>query len=82
MNLIVDINIFRFFISSKLPSPYKNKLIRLLLITVEEKVGKFSKSFMRVAWVGYRNARAHPRFFEGKYQTSKKAIAPYNVDPT
>ena len=63
MNLIVDINIFRFFISSKLPSPYKNKLIRLLLITVEEKVGKFSKSFMRVAWVGLQKCKSATKIF-------------------
>ena len=44
MNLMVDINISRFFIPSNLPSPYKNKLIRLLSITVEKEVGTYHVS--------------------------------------
>ena len=63
MNLMVDINISRFFIPSNLPSPYKNKLIRLLSITVEKEVGKFSKSFMRVAWVGLQKCKSATKNF-------------------
>ena len=36
MNLMVHINIFRFFVSSNLVLPYKDKLIRLLSLTVEK----------------------------------------------
>ena len=48
MNLVVETDIFRFFVSSNLLSPYKSKLIRLLSLTVEREMGIFCKSFIRV----------------------------------
>ena len=66
MNLKVYINIFRFFIPSNLPSPYKNKLIRLLSITVEKEIGKFSTGSTICI------AEMQPRFFKGRGQISKK----------
>ena len=63
MNLIVDINTFRFFVSSNLPSPYKSKLIRLLSLTIEREIEIFSKSFFRFA-----------RFELQKWQRRKKCI--------
>ena len=48
MNLIVDINIFRFFASSNLSSPCRSKLIRLLSLTILGKWENFRAS-IRVA---------------------------------
>ena len=80
MNLIVDINIFRFFISWNLPSPYKNKLIRLLSITVEEKVFKVIHEG-GTGWTTEMQER-NQDFLRAKVRFLKKSIARCNLDPS
>ena len=41
MNLIADINIFRFFVSPNFSSPHKSGLIRMLPLTVEKEMAIF-----------------------------------------
>ena len=48
MNLIVDSDVFRFFVSSNLSLPYKSKLIRLLSPITKKEIGIFSKSLLSV----------------------------------
>ena len=49
ITLKIDIKNFGFFVSSKLSSAYKSKLIRLLSLTVRKEMVLFSKSSIRTA---------------------------------
>ena len=49
MNITVDIDIFRFFVTVNLSLSDKSKLIRLLSLTAEKEKGIFSKSFIMVS---------------------------------
>lgn len=50
MNVIPGINTFQFFVSSKLLSPQRRKLIKLLLLAVKKWNGNIFQVLQVVAW--------------------------------
>lgn len=74
-SFIVEIytHIFRFFVSSNLPSPSKNKLVRLLLLNIEKETGIFFKSLIKVFGLCYKSGsiRKGLLWFQIQYHKNK-----------
>ena len=54
MNVIAGINTFLFFVSSKLLSPQRRKLIKLLLLAVKKMKWQYFPSFTSCGFVSIR----------------------------